>query len=90
MVESTLEADRWTVEIEGLPGFDLAMQRVYAWFNTQILDRPPIRFQAHNALGIVFVGGNRERSRGTGDPETGREMALGCCRPTSCQEVHMD
>jgi hypothetical protein len=53
-----------------LPGFDLAMQRVYAWFNNQILNRPPIRFQAHNALRIVRVGGNRERSRRTRDPET--------------------
>jgi hypothetical protein len=70
MIKSYLEADRWTVEIEGLPGFDLAMQRVYAWFNNQILNRPPIRFQAHNALRIVRVGGNRERSRRTRDPET--------------------
>ena len=40
----------WTVEIEGMPQFDMAMKRVYAWFENEIIDRPPIRFQAHNAF----------------------------------------
>jgi hypothetical protein len=42
--------DWWKVEIEGMPHFDMAMKRVYAWFENEILDRPPIRFQAHNAF----------------------------------------
>jgi hypothetical protein len=50
MVEPHAKADWWTVDIEGLPEFDLAMRRVYAWLDNQILDRPPIRFQAHNAF----------------------------------------
>jgi len=33
-----------------MPGFDMAMKRVYAWYQNEILDRPPIRFQAHNAF----------------------------------------
>lgn len=41
----------WQVEIEGMvEPFDRAMGRVYAWFNNEIIDRPPIRFQAHNAF----------------------------------------
>ena len=39
-----------TIEIEGMPQFDMAMKRVYAWFENEIIDRPPIRFQAHNAF----------------------------------------
>jgi hypothetical protein len=38
------------MEIEGMPQFDMAMKRVYAWFENEIIDRPPIRFQAHNAF----------------------------------------
>ena len=30
--------------------FELAMKRVYAWYENEILDRPPIRFIAHNAF----------------------------------------
>jgi hypothetical protein len=39
-----------TIEIEGMPHFDLAMERVYAWFENEIIDRPPVRFMAHNAF----------------------------------------
>lgn len=39
-----------TVELEGMPHFDKAMERVYAWYENEIIDRPPIRFQAHNAF----------------------------------------
>lgn len=42
--------DWWAIEIEGMPQFDMAMKRVYAWFENKIIDRPPIRFQAHNAF----------------------------------------
>lgn len=40
----------WAVELEGMPAFEAAMRRVYAWFEGQIIDRPPIRFVAHNAF----------------------------------------
>jgi hypothetical protein len=40
----------WTVEIEGMPQFEMAMQRVYAWYENEIIDRPPVRFMAHNAF----------------------------------------
>jgi len=43
-------ADWWTVEIEGMPQFEIAMQRVYAWYANEIIDRPPVRFMAHNAF----------------------------------------
>ncbi len=42
--------DWWSVELENMPGFELAMQRVYAWYEGEIVDRPPIRFMAHNAF----------------------------------------
>ncbi len=40
----------WQVELETMPGFEMAMQRIYAWFEGVVIDRPPIRFQAHNAF----------------------------------------
>ncbi|MBN2304275.1 MAG: hypothetical protein JXQ72_07360 [Anaerolineae bacterium] len=42
--------DWWTLELETMPGFEMAMKRVYAWFEGAVIDRPPIRFQAHNAF----------------------------------------
>jgi hypothetical protein len=42
--------DWWTVEIEGMPHFEMAMKRVYAWYQNEIIDRPPVRFMAHNAF----------------------------------------
>jgi hypothetical protein len=50
MIEPRIKSDWWTVEIEGMPQFDMAMKRVYAWFENEIVDRAPIRFQAHNAF----------------------------------------
>lgn len=50
MVETRVKQDWWTVEIEGMPQFDMAMKRVYAWFENEIVDRPPVRFQAHNSF----------------------------------------
>ena len=50
MDEQVALQDWWTIEIEGMPHFDLAMKRVYAWFENEIIDRPPIRFMAHNAF----------------------------------------
>jgi len=40
----------WTLDLEGMPHFDESMKRVYAWYENQIIDRPPIRFMAHNAF----------------------------------------
>ena len=40
----------WEVELEGMPHFETAMERVYAWFENEIIDRPPVRFMAHNAF----------------------------------------
>ena len=50
MVNAFVKPDQWIVEIEGMPHFDMSMKRVYAWFENEIIDRPPIRFQAHNAF----------------------------------------
>jgi hypothetical protein len=35
--------------LESKPDVDMALQRLEAWFNRQILDRPPVRFAAHNS-----------------------------------------
>jgi hypothetical protein len=40
----------WTLELAAKPDFDKAMKRVEAWFRHETLDRPPIRFAAHNAF----------------------------------------
>lgn len=40
---------RWTIELEKKPDFDTSMDRIYAWYNQEIIDRVPIRFSAHNA-----------------------------------------
>lgn len=47
---STPSADWWNVELEGMPHFQEAMKRIYAWFAGEIIDRPPVRFSAHNAF----------------------------------------
>jgi hypothetical protein len=36
-------------ELETKPDLPRAMERVLAWFEGQVLDRPPVRFAAHNA-----------------------------------------
>ena len=40
---------QWTLELEQKPDFEQAMQRIYAWYEQEMIDRPPIRFSAHNA-----------------------------------------
>lgn len=42
--------DKWNLELETMPGFEQAMQRVYAWYEGEVIDRPPVRFTAHNAF----------------------------------------
>ena len=44
------QTDWWDVNLENMPDFNRSMQRIYAWFEGQIIDRAPIRFQAHNAF----------------------------------------
>ena len=41
---------RWSVDLETKPDFDQAMDRIYAWYAQQVIDRPPVRFSRHNAL----------------------------------------
>ncbi len=40
---------KWTLELKNKPDFAQAMERVYAWYEGEIIDRPPVRFSAHNA-----------------------------------------
>jgi hypothetical protein len=39
----------WAVEIEGKPDMERCLERVYAWYAGELLDRPPVRFSRHNA-----------------------------------------
>jgi hypothetical protein len=39
----------WDIELESKPDFNQAMKRIYAWYEQQVLDRPPVRFTRHNA-----------------------------------------
>jgi len=43
------KSDWWKVELETKPDFEKAMERIYAWYDQEIIDRAPIRFSAHNA-----------------------------------------
>jgi hypothetical protein len=43
------EKDWWNIELEQKPDFEKSMKRIYAWYNQELMDRPPIRFSAHNA-----------------------------------------
>jgi hypothetical protein len=37
------------IELKNKPDFSAAMNRIAAWFQQEIIDRPPVRFTAHNA-----------------------------------------
>lgn len=37
------------IELEKKPDFEKSMERIYAWYNQEMVDRAPIRFSAHNA-----------------------------------------
>lgn len=39
----------WNVELESKPDFEMSMKRIYAWYEGEIVDRPPVRFSSHNA-----------------------------------------
>jgi hypothetical protein len=43
-----MNKDWWNIELEQKPDFEKSMKRIYAWYNQEIEDRPPIRFSAHN------------------------------------------
>ncbi len=44
------QTDQWlNIELETKPDFEMAMKRIYAWFEQEIIDRPPVRFTRHNA-----------------------------------------
>ena len=36
------------MELQGKPDFEVAMKRIDAWFAHEMIDRPPVRFSAHN------------------------------------------
>lgn len=40
---------RWHLELESKPDFDQALDRIYAWYDQAVIDRPPVRFTRHNA-----------------------------------------
>lgn len=58
---------KWHMELEGMPHFDKAMERVYAWYEQEIIDRVPVRFFAHNSQFNVDSGVKRT-------PEEQREL----------------
>lgn len=39
----------WDLQLETKKDFEKCMERIYAWFEGELLDRPPIRFARHNA-----------------------------------------
>ena len=39
----------WNVELENMPHFLKSVERVYAWYEGEVVDRAPIRFSQHNA-----------------------------------------
>ena len=50
IVEQAIDTTAWwTIELETKPDFDIAMKRIYAWHQQEIIDRAPVRFIAHNA-----------------------------------------
>jgi hypothetical protein len=36
----------WNLELESMPHFELSMRRIYAWYESEIIDRPPVRFMS--------------------------------------------
>jgi hypothetical protein len=38
----------WHIELDSKPDFDQAVERIYAWYEQQMIDRPPVRFTRHN------------------------------------------
>jgi len=42
--------DSWSLDLAGMDDPGRAMARIDAWYQHAVLDRPPVRFQAHNAF----------------------------------------
>ena len=40
----------WELNLECKPDFEMAMKRIYAWYEGEIIDRAPVRFSAHNSF----------------------------------------
>jgi hypothetical protein len=49
MNEWLKKAGAWPVELEFKPDMEKCLNRVYAWLEGELLDRPPVRFSRHNA-----------------------------------------
>lgn len=45
-----MSSDWWDLQLENMPDYDRAMKRIYAWYERAVIDRPPVRFMAHNAF----------------------------------------
>jgi len=69
----TVQEPRPALWLETKPDFEQAMRRVEAWFAGEMLDRPPVRFIAHNAFldsGADLAGLSMEERRARWlDPE---------------------
>jgi hypothetical protein len=50
MATPRTQVSGWSLDLQGMPGADRAMQRIEAWYHCQVLDRAPVRFMAHNAF----------------------------------------
>lgn len=44
-----MQKGMWNLELEFKPDFYECTQRVYAWYEGEVIDRPPVRFSRHNA-----------------------------------------
>ncbi len=49
MSQPSTTSARWSIALEAKPDFDQAIDRIYAWYEQQMIDRPPVRFTRHNA-----------------------------------------
>ncbi len=49
MSDFTAASASWDIELESKPDFEQALQRIAAWYEQQLIDRPPVRFTRHNA-----------------------------------------
>ena len=49
MADFTNSSPTFDLALESKPDFGAAMQRIYAWYEHEIIDRPPVRFTRHNA-----------------------------------------
>ncbi|MBT3199821.1 MAG: hypothetical protein HN350_07885 [Phycisphaerales bacterium] len=41
--------DTPNIQLAGKENFSEAMQRIYAWFECEVIDRPPVKFATHNS-----------------------------------------